>query len=63
MSLSTRVLLGLVLGILSGIFFGDLVAFLGVVGEAFILLLQMAVLPYVAVSLVVGLGRSVRIHA
>ena len=56
MSLSTRVLLGLVLGILCGLFFGSLIAFLGVVGEAFILLLQMAVLPYVAVSLVVGLG-------
>ena len=56
MSLSTKVLIGLGLGILSGIFFGEAVAFLKVVGDAFIQLLQMTVLPYVMVSLIVGLG-------
>ena len=56
MTLSTKVLAGLGLGILTGIMFGELVSFLGIVGRGFILLLQMTVLPYVAVSLVSGLG-------
>ncbi len=51
------------LGILAGVFFGELVGFLSVVGDAFILLLQMSVLPYVAVSLIVGLGRLSREEA
>lgn len=56
MSLATKVLLALVSGIGLGILLGDQVAFLGIVGRAFILLLQMAVLPFVAVSLIAGLG-------
>jgi len=55
-SLATQVLLGLFGGIVSGVFFGELIAPIGVVGDAFILLLQMTVLPYVTVSLVVSLG-------
>jgi Na+/H+-dicarboxylate symporter/ABC-type amino acid transport substrate-binding protein len=57
MSLANKVLIGLALGIAVGIFFGEQVAFLSVVGRAFILLLQMPVLPYIVVSLVLGLGR------
>jgi len=57
MSLSTRVLLGLGLGILLGLFIGEWVGPLGVVGDGFILLLQMPVLPYVALSLIASLGR------
>lgn len=56
MSLSTKVLLGLALGIVSGVFFGEMLASLQVVGDAFIQLLQMTVLPYVVLSLMVGLG-------
>jgi proton glutamate symport protein len=56
MSLSARVLLGLALGIVVGLFFGPLVGFLGVVGDAFIRLLQMTVLPYIVVSLLGSLG-------
>jgi Na+/H+-dicarboxylate symporter len=70
MTLSTKVLLGLALGIIAGIVFGELASFLGVVGRGFVLLLQMTVLPYVAVSLVKGLGslsageaRSLARHA
>ena len=44
------------LGILTGLFFGEMVAFLDVVGEVWIKLLQMTVLPYVMVSLIIGLG-------
>ena len=57
LSLSTQVLLGLVLGIGAGVFFGDMLAFLQVVGQAFIALLQMTVLPYIVLSLITGIGR------
>lgn len=56
-SLATQVLIGLVLGIATGVFLGNLVRPLDGVGRAFILLLQMAVLPFMVVSLVGGLGR------
>jgi Na+/H+-dicarboxylate symporter len=56
MSLSTKILIGLVLGILTGLFFGEKVAFLGPAGRAFLLLLQMTVLPYVVVALMKGIG-------
>ena len=56
LSLSTKVLLGLALGIISGLLFGETLSFLDVVGDAFIMLLQMAVLPYIMLSLVSGIG-------
>ena len=56
MSLSSKILIGLVLGILTGLFFGEKVAFLGTAGRAFLLLLQMTVLPYVVVALMKGIG-------
>ena len=55
--LSGMIFIGLALGIASGLFFGEMVGFLEVVGEAWIALLQMTVLPYVMFSLIVGLGR------
>lgn len=57
MSLSSKVLLGLGLGIFLGLLIGEWVSPLGMVGEGFILLLQMPVLPYVALSLIASLGR------
>jgi proton glutamate symport protein len=56
LSLSTQVLIGLILGLLAGVVFGDLMAPLQDVGKAFILLLQMTVLPYITLSLITGLG-------
>ena len=56
MSLAAKVLIGVGLGILAGIFFGEKAAFLKWAGDAFIQLLQMTVLPYVMTSLIVGLG-------
>jgi Na+/H+-dicarboxylate symporter/ABC-type amino acid transport substrate-binding protein len=56
MSLSTKILIGLVTGVACGLFFGELVGFLRIVGDAFVMLLQMSVLPYVLFSLVAGLG-------
>ncbi|GAF73472.1 unnamed protein product, partial [marine sediment metagenome] len=46
MSLSAQILLGLSLGALTGIFFGELAAPLEIVGTGFVRLLQMTVLPY-----------------
>ncbi len=51
-----RVILGLGLGIATGLFFGDAVAALAIGGDIYIRLLQMTVIPYVLVSLVGGLG-------
>ncbi|WNJ18511.1 cation:dicarboxylate symporter family transporter [Pontibacter sp. G13] len=55
--LSVKILIGLILGILMGLFFGDRVASLKFVGDVFIGLLQMTVLPYILISLIVNIGR------
>lgn len=57
MSLSTKVLIGLGAGIATGLFLGELAAPLSSVGRAFILALQVTVLPFMMVALVSGLGR------
>ncbi len=56
LSLSTQILIAIGVGIVIGLFFGERVAFLEIVGNAFVQLLQMTVLPYVTVSLIGGLG-------
>jgi len=56
-SLSPKILLALVFGILFGLFVGEIAAPLKVVGDAFIQLLQMTVLPYITLSLITNLGR------
>jgi Na+/H+-dicarboxylate symporter/ABC-type amino acid transport substrate-binding protein len=57
LSLGGQVLVGLVLGIVVGLFFGEKVAFLGIAGDAFIMLLQVTVIPYIMVSLITALGQ------
>ena len=57
LSLSAQVVLGLVLGLVVGLCIGDKAAWLQGIGKAFILLLQMTVLPYITLSLITGLGR------
>ena len=57
MGLSTKILLGLAAGIGCGLFAGEYAARLNVVGDAFIGLLQMTVLPYIVVSLIANVGR------
>ncbi|TWT46358.1 Proton glutamate symport protein [Thalassoglobus neptunius] len=49
--------IGLVLGILCGLFFGELCAPLQVVGNSYVNLLQMTVLPYLITALISKLGR------
>ncbi|KAA1192840.1 cation:dicarboxylase symporter family transporter [Pseudohalioglobus sediminis] len=63
MSLSGRILVGLVVGILTGLFFGELVADLKVLGDIFVRLLQITVLPYIVASLISGIGRMSMAHA
>ena len=57
MGLSSRILIGLLAGIVTGLFFGEMVADLKIVGDIFVKLLQMTVLPYIVVSLIAGFGR------
>ena len=57
LSLSARVFLGVVFGVFVGLFFGEKVAWMSVIGDVFIGLLQMTVLPYIMVSLIVNIGR------
>ncbi len=55
-SFGNRILVGLALGIATGLFLGDHAAPLQLAANAYVRLLQMTVLPYVTVSLVVGIG-------
>jgi Na+/H+-dicarboxylate symporter len=57
MSLSVQIFLGLGLGIATGIFLGDITAPLKLVGDGYVHLLQMAVLPYIIIALISGLGK------
>jgi Na+/H+-dicarboxylate symporter len=55
-SLSTQILIGLILGLLVGLFFGDKASVLAIVGKAYVGLIQMSILPYMVVSLMLGIG-------
>lgn len=57
LSLSAQVFIALALGILAGLFFGELIGPVQVIGQIFIGLLQMTVLPYILVSLIAGIGK------
>ena len=56
-ALSTWIALGLLAGIACGLFFGEYCSPLKIVGDAFVGLLRMTVLPYIAVSLIANLGK------
>jgi Na+/H+-dicarboxylate symporter/ABC-type amino acid transport substrate-binding protein len=64
MSFSSKILWGLALGILTGLFLGERAAILKSVADGFVKLLQMTVLPYVTVSITSGLGtlRREQVH-
>jgi Na+/H+-dicarboxylate symporter/ABC-type amino acid transport substrate-binding protein len=57
LGLSSQVIIGLVLGIGSGLFFGERVVVVEPLGAIFIGLLQMTVIPYIVVSLIAAVGR------
>jgi Na+/H+-dicarboxylate symporter/ABC-type amino acid transport substrate-binding protein len=56
MSFSTKILVGLVSGVLVGLFFGEHAGVLKVAADGFVKLLQMAVLPYITISIITSLG-------
>ena len=55
--LSIKIIIGLLIGVFVGLFFGEDVAFFSYLGDAFIALLQMTVLPYIILTLIVNIGR------
>lgn len=57
LNLTAWILIGLLLGVGVGVFFGERAAVLKPIGDGFIRLLQMAVLPYFIVALPLGFGR------
>ena len=54
---TTKIVISLLLGLICGLFFGESIQWIKWVGDAFVGLLQMAVLPFVAASLIVNVGR------
>lgn len=55
--LSVRILIGLALGIFTGLFLGEPAAVLQPVADIYIRLMQMTVLPYLVTSLVIAFGQ------
>ena len=56
MTSSTKILVGLVSGVIVGLFFGEHAGVLKVVADGFVKLLQMTVLPYITLSIITSLG-------
>ena len=56
MTSSTKILVGLVAGVIVGLFFGEQAGVLKVVADGFVKLLQMMVLPYIILSIITSLG-------
>jgi Na+/H+-dicarboxylate symporter len=52
-----QVLLALLLGIASGLFFGVWSTHIQFIGDIYIGLLQMMVLPYIIIALIGGIGK------
>ncbi|MFN9029343.1 MAG: cation:dicarboxylate symporter family transporter [Betaproteobacteria bacterium] len=57
LGLSARILIGLALGVLTGLFFGEDAALLQPAADIFIRLMQMTVMPYLVLALILGLGQ------
>ena len=60
LNLTGWILVGFVLGIATGLFFGDSVSVMAPLGDAFIKIWQITILPSVALSLIVGIGSLKR---
>ncbi len=57
MGFTSKIVISLLLGLICGLFFGESIQWIKWVGDAFVGLLQMAVLPFVTASLIVNVGR------
>ncbi len=55
--LSTQIVIGLALGLGLGLFLGEHAAALQPVADVYVRLMQMTVLPYLVLTLIIGLGR------
>lgn len=55
-SLSTQIIIGLALGVFVGFFFGEKASIFAIIGKAYVGLIQMSILPYMVVSLILGIG-------
>ena len=55
--MAQAVLIALVAGIASGVFFGEETRRIEIIGDIYIGLLQMMVLPYIVISLIGGIGK------
>jgi Na+/H+-dicarboxylate symporter len=55
--LSAQIVVGLALGIAAGLFVGEPAAALQPVADIYVRLMQMTVLPYLVLTLIIGLGR------
>ena len=58
MTFTLKILIGLGLGILTGVFLGEIAAPFTTAGNIYIGFLQMTVLPYIVVSLISNIGVS-----
>ena len=56
LSLTHWILLCFIFGVLAGLVFGDLCSVLAPIGNAFIKIWQITILPSVVISLIVGIG-------
>lgn len=56
LSITAWIFLGFIFGILSGLFFGDLLSVLAPFSQAFIKIWQITILPSVIISLILGIG-------
>ena len=56
-TLSNLVIVGMVLGIIAGVLFGDECSRLAIIGDAYVTLLLMCVLPYVVITLMYSIGK------
>ncbi len=67
LSSSGKIYLGLFLGVACGLLFGEMVEWLQVIGNIFIRLLQITVIPYISLALITGIGgltyKEVMSHA
>ncbi|MFY9940666.1 MAG: cation:dicarboxylase symporter family transporter, partial [Desulfobacterales bacterium] len=62
-SLSARILVGLGLGVFTGLFFGEPAAVLQPLADVYIRLMQMTVLPYLLMALIIGFGQMEAVQA
>lgn len=56
LSLSAKIILGIILGFLAGLIFGDSISFVGPLGDLFIKLLKMIIVPLIIASVIMGVA-------